>query len=449
MTSAPPSKGTPPGPKGLPLVGHLVEVRRDVLGFFTDCARRYGDVVAMRFGPWPTLLLSNPADLEYVLVKNASNFVKQRMFWRQVTAIFGSGLLTSEGAFWLRQRRLAAPAFAGQQLASYGAVMVRHTQQMLDRWQTGEVRDLHAEMMALTLRIAAKTLFGSEIEQDVAEIDAAVGLLTDEIAARFSRPFVIPDSFPLPGHIRYRRGLRHIEQVVSRMIQERRSRLEDGGDLLSTLMQARDENGNPMSDRQLRDEAVTLLLAGHETTALALSWTGYLLGQHPEIEHELATELQDVLRGRAATVEDLPRLRFTEQVVTEAMRLYPPAWTIGRQAVSDCEIGGYPVQAGTTLYMSQWVMHRDPRYFEQPTAFRPDRWSGDLARQLPRFAYFPFGGGPRICIGSRFAMMEAMLILATIVQRFRLEWQRDRPVVPFASITLRPSGGVWVRPTAQ
>jgi len=200
-----------------------------------------------------------------------------------------------------------------------------------------------------------------------------------------------------------------------------------------------------MSDQQLRDEAVTLLLAGHETTALALSWTGYLLGQHPEIQAQLAAEVHEVLGSRAATMEDLPRLRLTEQVVMESMRLYPPAWAIGREAVQDCEIGGYAVSAGTTLYMSQWLIHRDPRHFENPTAFRPDRWSGDLARRLPRFAYVPFGGGPRICIGNRFAMMEAVLILATIVQRFRLEWQRERPVVPFASITLRPNGGVWVR----
>ena len=449
MKPAATPKGGPPGPKGLPLVGNLLEVRRDVLGFVTDCARRYGDVVRMHFGPWPTLLLSNPADLEYVLAKNASNFVKQRLFWWQVTAIFGNGLLTSEGAFWLHQRRLAAPAFAGPQLASYGAVMVRHTQQMLEGWQAGEVRELHADMMALTLQIAAKTLFGTELKQDLADIDEAVTLLTDEIATRFSRPFVIPDSVPLPGHIRYRRGLRYIERVVSRILDEHRSRRDEGGDLLSTLMQARDENDNLMSGQQLRDEAVTLLLAGHETTALALSWTGYLLGQHPEIQAQLAAEVHEVLGSRAATVEDLPRLRFTEQVVLEAMRLYPPAWAIGREAVQDCEIGGYAVPAGTTLYMSQWVIHRDPRHFENPTAFRPDRWSGDLARRLPRFAYFPFGGGPRICIGNRFAMMEAVLILATIVQRFRLEWHRERAVVPFASITLRPNGGVSVRLSAH
>jgi cytochrome P450 len=204
-----------------------------------------------------------------------------------------------------------------------------------------------------------------------------------------------------------------------------------------------------MSEQQIRDEAVTLLLAGHETTALTLSWTCYLLGQHPEIDRQVAAEVQEVLAGRAARVGDLKRLRFTDQVVTEAMRLYPPAWTIGREALLDCEIGGYPVAKGTTIYMSPWVVHRDEQFFANPLEFRPERWSGDLAHQLPRFAYMPFGGGPRICIGNRFAMMEAVLILATIVQRFRLDWVGERPVEPMPSITLRPKGGVWVKPQGR
>jgi cytochrome P450 len=304
-------------------------------------------------------------------------------------------------------------------------------------------------MMALTLGIAAKTLFGAEVEPDLAAIDEGVAVLTHEIAARFSRPFVIPDSLPLPGHIRYRRGVRSIERLVGRIIEERRTRPDQADDLLSTLMLARDGHGAPMSDRQLRDDVVTLLLAGHETTALALSWAGYLIGRHPAIQDELAAEACEILPYAAATVTDLPRLRVAERVVMEVMRLYPPAWAIGREALLDCEIGGYAVRKDTTLYMSPWVIHRDPRHFEDPTVFRPDRWRGDLARRLPRFAYLPFGGGPRICIGNRFAMMEAVLILATIVRRFRLDWQRDRPVAPFASITLRPQGGVWVRISAR
>ncbi len=436
----------PPGPKGLPFIGSLVDVARDPLRFFSDCSRRYGDIVALRFGSWSVLLLSSPYHVEQVLVNEHQNFIKNRFFWRQVTAIFGNGLVTSEGEFWRQQRRLAAPAFSGQRLARYGPAMVSYTEQMLDGWVAGIPRDLHADMMALTLRIATKTLFNAEVEEDIAEIDHAVTALTDEIASRFSRPFVIPDAVPLPGHIRYRKGLRRIEQVVARMIQERRSYPEDTGDLLSILTLARDEHSELMSDRQVRDEVVTLLLAGHETTALALSWTGHLITSHPEVQDALASEVRRVLGSRAATVEDLPQLRFAEHVVTEAMRLYPPAWVIGREALHDCEIGGYPVKAGTSIYISPWVIHRDARHFEAPTEFRPERWANGLARHLPRFAYFPFGGGPRVCIGNRFAMMEAVLILVTMVQRVRISQQQERSVEPFPSITLRPIGGVWVRP---
>ena len=320
---------------------------------------------------------------------------------------------------------------------------------MLENWRPGDPRDVHADTMALTLRIAAKVLFDTELERDVAEIGQAFSTVVEEITVRLRRPFAIPDAIPIPGNIRYVRGVRRIDQLVTKIIRERRERGEDRGDLLSMLMLARDDDGQSMSEGQLRDEVITLLLAGHETTALALSWTWYLLAQHPDADAKLAAELRDVLGGRSPTVGDLPQLRFTEQVVTEAMRLYPPAWGFGREALADCEIGGYPIPAGTTIIISPWVSHRDPRYFERPTEFRPERWSGDFARQLPRFAYMPFGGGPRICIGNRFAMMEAVLILATVAQRFRLQWHGTRPVVPQPSITLRPKGGVWIKPTPR
>jgi cytochrome P450 len=248
----------PPSPKGLPLLGHLVELGRDPLGALARWSREHGDVVALRLGVWPMLLISDPNLIEQVLVKEHRNFVKNSFFWRQVTAVFGNGLLTSEGDFWLRQRRLAAPAFTGQRLARYGEVMVRHTQAMLDRWKAGAARDLHTDMMGLTLGIATETLFGSKVEEEVVEIDHAVNDLAEEIASRMARPFVIPDIVPLPGHIRYRRALRTIEQVIARLISERRSRGSDSGDLLSILMLARDDHGQAMSDQQLRDEAITI-----------------------------------------------------------------------------------------------------------------------------------------------------------------------------------------------
>jgi cytochrome P450 len=435
----------PPGPKGLPFLGNLLDFGRDVLRYYAEWSRDYGDIVALRLAGWPAVLINRPDYAEYVLVRNPQNFIKFPFFFRHVRAIFGQGLLTSEGEFWHRQRRLAAPAFHSQRLASYGDATVRYTERMLENWQPGELRDVHADTMALTLRIAAKVLFDAEVERDVADIGRAISTVVEEIAVRFRRPFAIPDAIPIPGNVRYVRGVRRIDQLVTKIIRERREQGEDRGDLLSMLMLARDDEGQSMSEGQLRDEVITLLLAGHETTALALSWTWYLLAQHSDVDTKLAAELRDVLGGRAPTVGDLPQLRYTEQVVTEAMRLYPPAWGFGREALADCEIGGYAIPAGTTIIISPWVSHRDPRYFDQPAEFRPERWSGDFARQLPRFAYMPFGGGPRICIGNRFAMMEAVLILATVAQRFRLQWHGTRPVVPQPSITLRPKGGVWVK----
>jgi cytochrome P450 len=439
----------PPGPKGLPVLGNMLDFSRDVLRYYIEWARDYGDIVSLRLAGWPVVLLNNPDYAEYVLVRNPRNFIKFPLFFRHVRAIFGQGLLTSEGEFWHRQRRLAAPAFHPQRVASYGDVMVQDTERMLATWQPGELRDVHADMMALTLRIAAKTLFNAEVDKDVAEIGQAFNTIVEEIARRVRRPLRIPDAIPTPGNIRYLRGVRRIDRLVNAIIKERQAHGGDRGDLLSMLMMARDDDGKPMTDQQLRDEVITLLLAGHETTALALSWTWYLISQHPKVDATLAAELRKVLGGRLPTVGDLPHLRYTEHVVTEAMRLYPPAWGFGREARAACEIGGYAIPAGTTVIISPWVSHRDPRYFDKPTAFRPERWSGDFAATLPRFAYIPFGGGPRICIGNRFAMMEAVLVLATVAQRFRLEWQYDRPVVPLPSITLRPKDGVWVKPVPR
>lgn len=443
-TSTAPNR--PPGPKGMPVLGHLVDFGRDQLGFMSRTARDYGDIVTLNFAGWPTLLLSELDAIAQVLVKDHKSYSKNRLVWRHVTALFGNGLLTSNGTLWQRQRRLASPPFAGQQLLGYDKDIVVATATVLNGWHDGQVLDVHPEMMGLTLRIVAKTLFESEVERDIAEIEHALDDLIVEIKARFRRPMVIPDAVPLPGHIRYRRAIRTIERVVSRMIEMRRaSGIEGRTDFLSRMMAAKDENGRPIDDTLLRDEAITLLLAGHETTAVTLSWTSLLLGQHPEVDARLAAEVMEVLGDRAATSEDLPRLKYTEGVILESMRLYPPAWAIGRESIEPTEIGGYHILTGTTVFICPWILHHDERYFDEPMRFYPDRWMGDLARELPRFAYMPFGGGPRICIGQRFAMMEATLALATIVQRFRMEWQQDRPVTPFPSITLRPEGGVWVK----
>jgi cytochrome P450 len=399
-----------PGPPGHLLVGNLPEFARDLLGFFENCAWRYGDVVAMRLGRQPACLINHPDIIESVLVTRSAQFVKHSFFWRHVDAIFGNGLLTSEGEFWLRQRRLAQPAFHRERVASYGAVMVSETEEMLARWGAEEARDIHEEMMGLTMRIVAKTLFGTEVASQVEDVGAAFEVVIREIAVRFRRPYRIPDWVPLPSNLAYRRAVRRLDQLVYQIIRERGDGGTDGGDLMAMLLRVRDEDGSRMTERQLRDEAVTIFLA-----------------------------------GRSPAVADLPRLRYTEAVVLESMRLYPPAYALGREALGECEIGAYRFPAGTTIFASPWVMHRDPRYFERPAEFDPGRWADGLAKRLPRFAYFPFGGGPRLCIGNAFAMMEATLILAAVVQQFRLGLEPGHVLEPFPSITLRPRHGVRMR----
>jgi cytochrome P450 len=443
MTSAPNRRN---GPRGLPFLGSLLDFGRDQLGFVSGCAREYGDIVEVSFVGWPIILVSDMAAIEKILVKEHRSFIKNRIVWRHVTALFGKGLLTSEGAFWHRQRRLAAPPFAHRQLVTYGPDIVALADAAAERWHDGEIVDIHPHMMSLTLRIAAKTLFDAAVEEDIADIDHALNDLIVEMEARFKRPFVIPDAVPLPGHLRYRRAIRTVERVVARMVAERRrDGVEGRTDFLSRIMAARDEQGQGMTDAQLRDEAMTLLLAGHETTALAMSWALHLLSLNPEVQERLVAELEEVLGDRDAGVEDVDALPYTEAVINEAMRVYPPAWLIGRESTEPFEINGKTYAAGTTVLVSPWVLHRDPRYFDDPEVFRPERWLDGLAERLPRFAFMPFGGGPRICIGQRFAMIEAVLMTATLARRFSFEGQRDRPPKPFPSITLRPEGGVWVK----
>ena len=433
----------PPGPKGHYMTGNLLDYARDPLGFLTRCSREYGDVVRLRFPGLPLYLLNHPDHAEHVLVKNNRNFIKSRYFRRELSFL-GKGLLNSEGEFWRRQRRLAQPAFHRQRINAYGEVMVSYTERMLATWQDGEIRDVHQEMMRLLLDIVAKVLFDAEIakSEEVREaLDQAIKRFDEQGSGMLLR-FLL-GNFPTPTNLRFRKAVGRLDEIIYGIINERRSSGEDAGDLLSMLLHSRDEEGNRMSDKQLRDEVMTLLLAGHETNALALSWTWYLLSQHPEVESKLHEELQEVLADRAPTIEDLPRLRYTEMVLKESMRLYPPAWGISREALKECEIGGCRVPAGTQLFIVMWVLHRDPRYFEDPEMFDPDRWEDGSAKRVPKYAYLPFGTGPRLCIGSSFAMTEATLLLATIAKKFQLRAVAEQQRVgPQPSVTLRPKGGM-------
>lgn len=434
-----------PGPKGLPVIGNLVDMGRDTLGFFEKCAAEYGDVTALKLGAFPALLINDSDLIEQVLVKEHKSYTKNRIFWRQLEGLLGNGLFTSEGAFWQRQRKLSAPAFAPRPLEDYAPHMVALTERRISQWRDGQEIDLHKEMMGLALQIAAKTLLGAEIETDIEEIEKHANWVIEEVAARFSRPVVIPDAVPLPGHVRYKRGVQYFENLVAEVIENARKNDVKDNSFLSLAMQARDEDGNPMSDKQLRDEVLTMLLAGYETSALGMSWAFEILGRHRDRQADLAGEVTKLVGDEPLSHKDLPKLVQIENAVIEVLRIYPPGWGIGREAKHDTAIGPYEVKKGTTVILSPWITQRGTKYFDDPLEYRPERWTAELRKSLPRFAYFPFGGGPRICIGNRFAMMEAMLLLGTIVRRFDIERMVERPAKPFPSITLRPTGGVWVR----
>jgi cytochrome P450 len=436
------TSGLPPGPPPRFLGGNLAEFQRDRLAFLTRCARDYGDFVSLRMGRRRLVLVSEPAAIEYVLVSGSRNFIKHFAL-RINPLVLGKGLLTSEGDFWLRQRRLAQPAFLRQRVAAYAPIMLEYTHRLLAAWEPGETRNILADMMRLTLGIAAKTLFDADVDDRARDVGAALEVAQQAFIARFGSLLLVPAWVPTPTNRRLRQAVRRLDAIIYGFIRQRRASAEDNGDLLSLLLHARDDNNQPgMTDQQLRDEAMTLFLAGHETTALVLTWSWYLLARHPEAAARLSEEVLSVLDGRDPAVADLPRLRYTEWVVQEAMRLYPPGYTLGREAIADCHLGGYHIPAGCTLFMSPWVMHRDPRFFAEPEAFRPERWDNDLLGRLPRIVYFPFGAGPRRCIGDSFALMEVTLILATLAQRFRFTLATEEPILPRPTFTLRPASPV-------
>jgi cytochrome P450 len=433
----------PHGPRGHLIRGNLPEYIRDPLDYLMSLRRQYGDVARLRFFHIPVYVLNNPEHIEQVLVTNNRCFIKPMDFRLPFfRGIFGNGLLTSEGDFWLRQRRLAQPAFHRNRIADYGSKMVAYCEQMLATWPEGETLDVHQEMMILTLKIAVKSLFNVDAERDVVLMSALSNELIKMFELQESSFWLAHNFLPTSANRRFRKLVQRLDEYIYGIIRQRRQNSEDTGDLLSMLLHARDEDGVRMTDRQLRDEVMTLFLAGHETTALALSWTWYLMSQAPEVEKRLLTELESVLGDRAPRVEDLAELKYAEAIVKESLRLYPPAWAFGRQATQDCEIAGYHVAKGRQLYFFPWVVHRDPVYFDNPEAFRPERWTDEGIKQLPRYAYFPFSGGPRVCIGNSFAMMETVLVLATVARRYRLRLAQGQIIEPWPVFTLRPKNGI-------
>jgi len=436
-----PAKRLPWKRSRLPFVGDALDMAREPLEFLTRLAREKGDVAYFSLLGQDVYLLSHPDAIEEAL-KGGGDDLRKDDFTRGLSVGVGQGLLTSEGEFWRRQRKLAQPAFHHHRVRAYAEVMVQHAARTAASFAGGETRDIHADMMRLTLDIVAETLFGANVGRAAHQISEALDVMMERFQGFSS---MIPIWMPTPGSVRARRALKKLDDVVYGIIADRRKNPSDRGDLLSMLLAATTEEGGGMSDRQLRDEIVTLLLAGHETTALTLTYTLHLLARHPDVQQALTAEIDAVLGQRAATFADLPNLPLADAVVRESMRLYPPAWAIGRGAIRACKIAGVDCKPGTQLWMAQWVVHRDARWFPEPEAFRPERWREEAAKKLPKFAYFPFGGGPRVCIGNAFAMMEAVLLLVTLAQQVRLSAVDVRPIEFSPSVTLRPRGAVPMR----
>jgi cytochrome P450 len=448
----------PPGHDGHPLVGTLPEFRGDPLGFLLRTARAYGGVARLGIRRRTVLLVSDPAGIKRVLQDNADNYGRKTRSVAALRQTLGDGLLTITGDTWWRNRRLAQPAFHKQRLGGFASSMAADAGAFAARVAARAAPpaapfDLCPEMSRLTLAILGRCLFERDLTDAADAVGRAVDVVLHHTIDRLQALVPLPTALPTRKNLRFRAATRTLDAVVQSLVEERRRAGGDRADLLSMLLAARDEEtGEGLSDRQLRDEVMTLLLAGHETTAMALSWTFYLLSMHPEARRRLEAELADVLGGRAPALEDLPRLRYTRMVLEETMRLYPPAWVITRSAEGEDEIGGYRIPAGAIVLVSPFVTHHDPRLWEDPEGFDPERFDPDragAAPERPRYAYFPFGGGPHLCIGAGLAMMEATIILATVAQTVRLDLEPGRPVAVDPLVTLRPRPGVWVTAHAR
>jgi cytochrome P450 len=444
----------PPGPRdwffGVTLGRRSL---REPLTFLLDMTRRYGDIVHMHLGPVHTYVITHPDLIREVLITKGKSFRKWERQKRVFRKIDGDGLINSEGDFWLRQRRLIQKAFHQRRLARYAEIMVELTRRRLDRWTAGAAMNLDQEMSQLALEITGQTLFGVDLRDQAGWLSETAESLREAFIREFLAFVPLPDWLPLPSKRRLRRAIQTLDTFITGLIRDRRASGEDKGDLLSMLLLAVDDQGDGtgMTDRQARDEAVTLFNAGHDSTSAALAWTGYFLARFPEVQERLREEVAAVLGGRAVTLEDLPRLAFASSVVKESLRIYPPTPVlINREAVTEVEVGGYRLPRGSLVILSPYVTQRDPRWFPEPERFDPDRFGPGRAEQIPDYAYFPFGAGPHVCVGNTFAMMEITLVVATLVQRFHVELMPGQENLgPELKVSLRPEGGVWVKPVAR
>lgn len=436
-----------PGPSGLPVFGSLFDAWENPLHLFARGAATHGRLMRFRFMNYEYVLVTSPEGAKHVLVDNHKNYTKSRSY-DGLKVMLGTGLLTSEGDFWKRQRRLAQPAFHRERLSRFADQMVSATDDALVSWEkkakTGEAFDVHEEMMTLTLRIVGLTLFDIDVAgKQAADIGEAVTVAVHWCNAHVQAIVRVPLAVPIPRNVKFRKALQTLNRLVEDIISQRRGNTAEKHDLLAMYMEATDaDTGEKMTDKQLRDEVMTLILAGHETTANALSWAFYLLSQNPDVRDRMHEEVTRVLGNRTPTFEDVRNLEYTGWVLQEAMRLYPPVWVFERTALSDDEIDGFRIPKGAGVAVSPFVMHRDPAYWENPEKFDPERFSPARSASRSKHLYLPFGGGPRVCIGNMFAMMEAQLILARVAQKYQLAHVVGHPVEPDPVVTLRPKHGM-------
>jgi cytochrome P450 len=428
------------------LITNLSPVRLefDSLSYIVTNAEKFGEFYGVYVGDTVTYVVSNPKLAHEILVERANEFHKAELLRKAVGPLVGNGLLTSEGDFWKRQRKLAQPAFHFQRIENYGETMVHQTLALLQSWQNGEVRDVAHDMMALTLGIVTKTLFNVDVSDQADRIGGLMHTVLEAANDSINSYNPVWERMFKTRQKRTEVATTELFKIIDEIIAEHRKSDKDAGDLLSMLLAARDENNQPMSEAQLRDEVMTLFIAGHETTANALAWTLYLVSQHPDVETKLMSEIA-TLGDKPPTMRDLPQMPYSEQVLKEVMRLYPPAGGATREPIRDMELGGYHMPKGSSIAISTYTMHRNPKYFAEPLKFDPERFSPENEAAIPKYAYLPFGGGPRVCIGNAFAMLEARLVALTILQRFKLSLAPNQQVRAEQLFTIRPKGGLKMR----
>ncbi|MFN8373431.1 MAG: cytochrome P450 [Anaerolineae bacterium] len=437
-----------PQPKAHVLLGNLPEFAADTLAFILDM-RRYGDLVRFWFGPFPAHIANHPDYAHQIMVTDADKYYKDRTTKTVLKPVLGNGLFVSDSDFWKRQRKLVQPAFHSKRIGDYAQVIVDYAAEVAEQWQSGQTIEVDTAMTALTMRVIAKVLFDADVSKEAHEVGETITEVLEMVNKRFNSLLLMPDWIPTASNRQMKNAVERLDNLIYGFINERRKAAADKGDLLSMLLMAQDDDASRMTDKQVRDEAMTLFGAGHETTAVTLTWTWYLLSQHPDIEQNLLAELEQVLGGRKPTLADLPKLQYTEMIVKEAMRLYPAAWIVSRENMEDVNIAGHPIKKNNIIMINIYGMHRDARFFDNPDEFRPERFSPENEKLIPKYAYIPFGGGPRVCIGNQFAMMEAKLILATLAPHFHLSLAPGHVVKPERVFTLRPKYGMRMVATAR